>query len=332
MTHACQQHLCTCFIIPTKILLHFQDQKSALLSERLRGNRDVSAQAFFGGITTGAKRRTIYDAGHTSTLPGSLVRGEDGQPSADATVNAAFDGSGITYDFYQQVLQRNSIDGKGLRLDSTVHFGDLFNNAFWNGSQMVYGDGDGTTFVGFVQALDVVAHELTHGVTQNSVPGGLVYKDQSGALNESISDVFGSVVKQWHKQQDVSQADWLIGDGIMGAESGKALRSMQDPGNRDLTWVGDDQPKTMDGYEEGGDVHTNSGIPNYAFYLAAMNLGGNSWDKAAKIWYQALPLLHPNASFKEAAKATVHAVNLLGYKKVDRDAVTAAWRAVKVLK
>src|SRR5262249_52990846 len=111
------------------------------------------------------------------------------------------------------------------------HYSRHYNNAFWNGNQMVYGDGDGKTFVGFATALDVVAHELTHGVTQYSVPGGLTYEDQSGALNESISDVFGSVVQQWKNNQDVTQADWLIGAGIMAPAAGKALRSMKDPGN-----------------------------------------------------------------------------------------------------
>jgi len=149
-------------------------------------------------------------------------------------------------------------------------------------------------------------------------------------LNESISDVFGSVVKQWHLNQDVNAADWLIGEGIMGAAVGKALRSMKSPGDTSVTWSGDDQPSSMDGYVEGGDVHTNSGIPNHAFFLAAMALGGNSWDKAGKIWYRALPMLQHDAKFADAAKATSDAAyNLFG--DTERGAVEDAWKQVKVI-
>jgi Zn-dependent metalloprotease len=218
-------------------------------------------------------------------------------------------------------------------IDSSVHYSKRFNNAFWNGRQMVYGDGDGKLFTGFTRALDVIAHELTHGVTQYTVPGGgLVYDGQSGALNESVSDVFGSIVKQWHLKQTVKKADWLIGAGIMTPAVGKALRSMADPGNTSLTWSGDDQPGTMKGYVEGGDVHTNSGIPNHAFHLAAMKLGGHSWDKAGPIWYQALSLLHPDATFAEAAQATVKAAELRhGVGSSEAAAVQGAWREVGVV-
>src|SRR5205807_3881994 len=122
-----------------------------------------------------------------------------------------------------------------------------------------------------------------------------------------------------------------IGAGIMGPTVGRALRSMKDPGNKTLTWEGDDQPGTMENYVEGGDVHTNSGIPNHAFYLAAMNLGGRSWEKAGPIWYHALPLLSSQATFKEAAQATIHAVALLGFGSEERDAVASAWNKVKVI-
>jgi len=197
---------------------------------------------------------------------------------------------------------------------------------------MTFGDGDGKLFLGFASALDVVAHELTHGVTQFTVPGGLDYVDQSGALNESISDVFGSVVKQWKLGQSVDQADWLIGPGIMAPAVGQALRSMKDPGNPAITWTHDDQPKTMTAYVQGGDVHTNSGIPNHAFFLAATGIGGNSWDQAAHIWYTALPLLTSNATFADAAKATIQtAGNLYGPASSEQTAVEGAWREVRVI-
>jgi len=334
---------CTCFIVPPKMLRKLADdaateeERNRLLdqveiSAHLRGQRSVAPlrTAFVASI--GEKNRDVFDAHNKSTLPGKLVLEEGGKPSSDQAVNQAYDGAGTTYDFYHEVLQRNSVDNKGLRLDSTVHYQKQYNNAFWNGQQMVYGDGDGKLFLGFTGALDVIAHELTHGVTQYAVPGGLVYDGQSGALNESISDVFGSVVKQWHLKQSVDQADWLIGAGIMAPSVGKALRSMADPGNKDLTWSGDDQPKDMSGYVDGGDVHTNSGIPNHAFYAAAIALKGNSWDKAGPIWYKALPLLTPNATFADMAKATMQAATLLyGDGSAEVNAVQAAWKVVGVL-
>ena len=335
-------HGCTCFIIPPKMLRKLAEQThdaserhclldAAEISAHLRGQRSVAPVVMGLAAATGEKSRTVYDGQNKSTLPGKLVRAEGSKPSTDTAVNQAYDGAGATYDFYREILQRNSIDNKGLRIDSTVHYQNKFNNAFWNGQQMVYGDGDGKLFMGFTGAVDVIAHELTHGVTQYAVPGGLVYEGQSGALNESISDVFGSVVKQWTLKQSAEQADWLIGAGIMAPSVGKALRSMADPGNQALTWSGDDQPKTMAGYVENGDVHTNSGIPNHAFYAAAIALKGNAWEKAAPIWYKSLSLLTPNATFADMAKATTQAAALLyGADSAEQHAIQAAWKVVGV--
>jgi Zn-dependent metalloprotease len=328
----CPPSLAPCFIVPSKVLRDLGDVDGALQSERLRGERQGLRELGFAalGVPAGKKRRTIYDARHGTKLPGALVRGEDGPPSADAAVNDAYDSSGVTYDFYLEVLHRNSIDGRGMRLDSSVHYRSKFNNAFWNGRQMVYGDGDGVLFVGFAKALDVVGHELTHGVTQYTVPGGgLVYEGESGALNESVSDVFGTLVKQWKLGQDVTRASWLVGEGIMGPKYGKALRSMKAPGT---AWSGDDQPGDMGGYVPGGDVHTNSGIPNHAFYLAAAGIGGKAWEKAGPIWYRALSALHPDATFRDAAHATLDAAAALyGPGKAEHRAVQEAWKKVKVL-
>ncbi|MBA5637823.1 M4 family metallopeptidase [Duganella sp. LX20W] len=334
-------HHCTCFIIPSGMLRKLADaaatdaERQCLLDQAeqsafLRGQRSIAPAVM--GISAGEKRRTIFDARHGTTLPGKLVRGETDPASRDVAVNQAYDGAGATYDFYLSVLNRNSIDGKGLRLDSTVHYNKKFNNAFWNGQQMVYGDGDGKLFLGFTGAIDVIAHELTHGVTQYTVPGGLTYRQQSGALNESISDVFGSIVKQWKLKQSVDQADWLIGAGIMAPAVGKALRSMAEPGNRALTWSGDDQPSNMAGYQDDADVHTSSGIPNHAFYIAATILKGNAWDKAGPIWYRALPLLTSNATFADAAQATMQAAALLfGANSPEQQAVQTAWKEVGVI-
>jgi Zn-dependent metalloprotease len=279
----------------------------------------------------GEKRRTVFDAQHKRILPGKLVRGEGDPPTQDLSADQGYDGAGTTYDFYMGELGRNSIDGRGMRIDSSVHYGVDFNNAFWNGRQMVYGDGDGKFFTGFTAAIDVVAHELTHGVTQYTVPGGegLIYEGQSGALNESVSDVFGSIVKQWKYGQTAAGADWLIGAGILAPSVGKALRSMKSPGDQSVTWEGDDQPADMDGYQPDGDVHTNSGIPNHAFYQAAIGLGGKTWEKAGPIWYRALSLLKSDASFADAARATVLAAGML-YTDKEAGVVSDAWKQVKV--
>ena len=308
---------CSCFIIPSQVLRKMADQatgaeREALLdqielSAHLRGTRAATMVA--GGVSTGEMRRTIYDGKHKTGLPGTLVGAEGAPPVMDKAVDQAYDGAGITYDFYMQILQRNSIDGHGLRLDSTVHYSNSYNNAFWNGQQMVCGDGDGKLFLGFTNALDVIGHELTHGVTQYTMPGGqgLAHEGQSGAFKESFSDVFGSLVKQLHAYQTVDQADWLIGAGIIAPKVRNALRSLADPGNTFLTWAHDDQPKDMHGYVEDGDVHTNSGIPNHAFFLAAKAIGGHAWEKTGRIWYKALSLLSTNATFADAAHAPINA-------------------------
>src|ERR1044072_7997858 len=231
----------------------------------MRGQREVlTTFAALGMTPTGTMRRTIYDAKQGMTLPGKLVRSEGGKKSKDTAVNEAYDGSGKTYKFYLNIFQRNSIDDRGMRLDSTVHFRRGFNNAFWNGQQMVYGDGDGQIFNRFTKSLDVIGHELTHGVTQYEA--GLVYQDQPGALNEHFSDVFGSLVRQFAKKQKAKQADWLIGKGICAPGiQGVALRSMKAPGTayNDPLIGKDPQPAHMSHFVQTtadfGGVHINSG-------------------------------------------------------------------------
>ncbi len=228
-----------CSIVPPHVLDHLsrtgddaareRARRTIAATEQARGRRSLGAMLMVGVATTGTKRRTIYDARHRTRLPGHLIRSEDGPASSDSAAEQAYAGSGDTYDFYKQTLNRNSIDDRGMRLDSTVHYDRDFDNAFWNGSQMVYGDGDGVIFTGFTACLDVIGHELTHGVTSSTA--NLDYQGQSGALNESISDVFGTLVKQWKLHQTVTQADWLIGAGLLApGVKGKALRSMKEPG------------------------------------------------------------------------------------------------------
>lgn len=308
----------------------------------LRGARTLGAGLALevGGVDT-AGRRTIFDCHHAqSTVAAVQVRAEEGSSNTDASVNRAFDGLGATRDFYREVLARNSIDDHGLPLKGYVHYGTRFNNAFWSVSRMVFGDGDGRIFTDFTRSLDVIAHELTHGVTEHTA--GLEYERQSGALNESISDVFGSLVKQWSRKQTVEQADWLIGAEVFtpGIDA-DALRSMKAPGtafDNDL-FGKDPQPDHMSRYvnlpvtEQGdwGGVHINSGIPNKAFYLAATSIGGNAWAAPGHIWYEALKASNSTTEFQEFADITnAKAGALCGAGSREQEAVRGAWQQVGI--
>jgi len=257
-------------------------------------------------------RRTIADAAHGEQLPGRTVRSEGDLASNDPTADEAYDGLGLTWDLYEQVYGRDSLDGHGQPLLGSVHYSTDYDNAFWDGSQMVFGDGDGELFGRFTASVDVIGHELTHGVTQ--FEAALAYTGQSGALNESISDVFGSLVKQHAFGQSAEQADWLIGAQLLlPGVHGVALRSMRAPGTAyDDPVLGKDlQPATMAGYvetaDDNGGVHLNSGIPNHAFYLASVAAGGNAWETTGRVWYDALrePALSSTADFAAFAALTV---------------------------
>lgn len=337
-----------CFIVPPHIHEHIArngNEKQKELAFRaltksayFRGQRELlTTFAALGATPTGTKRRTIYDAKNGLALPGTLIRGEGGAKNKDGAVNEAYDGSGATYDFYQSVFQRNSIDDRGMRLDSTVHYRQGFNNAFWNGQQMVYGDGDGVIFQHFTRSIDVIGHELTHGVTQ--FEAGLVYQDQPGALNEHFSDVFGSLLKQYTKKQTAKKADWLIGEGVLGPGiKGIALRSMKDPGTayNDPVLGRDPQPAHMKNFvktvADSGGVHINSGIPNKAFYEFAKSLGGNAWEKPGQIWYRTLvDKIQPQSQFQDCAGFTFEvAGTLYGQNGTEQKAVRDAWAKVGI--
>jgi Zn-dependent metalloprotease len=284
------------------------------------------------------EQRALYTANNTTTLPGTLVRSEGQGPTSDIAVNEAYDGLGATFDLYWNVFKRNSIDNAGMSLIATVHYDKNYDNAFWNGSQMVFGDGDGVYFNRFTIAIDVMGHELTHGVTAHQA--NLAYHDQPGALNESVSDVFGSLVKQYahSPQQTASQADWLIGAGLFTAKvQGVALRSMKAPGTayNDTVLGKDPQPAHMNNYvnttADNGGVHINSGIPNHAFYLAAIALGGFAWEKAGAIWYATIcdSRLSVNAQFQDFANLTAdNAAKNFG--AAEQQAVINAWQQVGI--
>ena len=148
---------------------------------------------------------TVYDCHHGQTLPGAQILNPATSP--DATAKGVFSETKSVEAFYAQVFGRNSIDDAGMTLISSIHYGVRYNNAFWNGSQMTYGDGDGSIFLDFSKGNDVIGHELTHGVTQYSLQ--LNYTNEAGGLNESLSDCFGSMFRQWEANQNVKQADWL---------------------------------------------------------------------------------------------------------------------------
>jgi Zn-dependent metalloprotease len=242
----------------------------------------------------------LYDCNHGKTLPGAPVANPGA--SADGSVKRTYDETAAVAEFFRQAFGRNSIDDGGMTLLSSVHYGDKYPNAQWNGVQMIYGDGDGEYFIDFTLANDVIAHELTHGVTQHTVQ--LAYANEPGGLNESMSDVFGSMFRQWRAQQTADAADWLIGKEIMGpkatAQGITCLRDMSKPDGKHCLAR---QPTHYRDYKPGMDPHDSSGIPNLAFHKVAVAIGGHSWEKAGKIWYRAMTAFSPSPYLKMKAFA-----------------------------
>ena len=213
-----------------------------------------------------------------------------------------------------------------MTLLSSVHYSTKFNNAFWNGTQMVYGDGDGQLFVDFTLGNDVIGHELTHGVTQHSA--GYAYANEPGGLNESMSDVVGSMFRQWQAGQTSNTADWLIGHDIMGpVAKSKGFTCLRDMANPAATHALAPQPTHFSQYHAGMDPHYSSGIPNFAFYKASKAAGGHSWDKVGQIWYKALttPPPNPNTTMVQFANLTR---SLSASDAALHNAINAAWVAV----
>jgi Zn-dependent metalloprotease len=349
-----QRHHPVCFIIPPHIVRAListgdEEQKRWALhalmgSQRARTRRSIVSLMTDVSAPATRLRRTIYDAKHGASLPApggdAPVRNEGDRATGDIDANEAYDFSGKTYEFYKSVYNRNSLNDKGLELVSSVHYRRSYNNASWDGSQMEYGDGDGKLFQRFTKCIDVVGHELTHGVT--TFTANLDYQDQSGALNESFSDVFGSLLKQYSLKQTADKADWLIGEGLLTPNvNGKALRSMKAPGTAyDDPKLGgkDPQPSHMKDWwndefnDDNGGVHVNSGIPNHAFYLVATEIGGYAWESAGKIWYITLrDRLTATSQFKNTAKATFDTAGAIyGDKSKEQKAVQKGWEQVGI--
>jgi Zn-dependent metalloprotease len=343
---------CVCFAVPHKLLKHLADKSTGDRKKTLDSNIEHMSQlrgeraTHSVDIPPGSKgkhaiHRKVFDAQGQTMLPGAPLRDEGEPPVHDKTANHAYDNVGIALDFYKAVLGRESVDGRGMRIDASIHYGMQFGNAMWTGRQMIVGDGDGHDVVGIANSLGLIAHELSHGVTQHLVKGALgvvlepgcppALKGEAGALNESFSDVFASMIKQWHAGVDVREADWLIGEDVMAPHAGKAVRSLKDPGNKHLTWAEDDQIKDYRHYRPGDDPHSAAGIANHAFYLAATRLGGKSWESLGAVWFNGYSKLHSKATFKDAAHATSDvAAALHGKGSETEQAVRAAWKQVNV--
>lgn len=306
---------CTCFIVPRDALMRMaQDRKlpaeirkglfdTAQISHEIRDLRTQAAKltavavAHSGALLELAATPavTVYDCKHTQNLPGVPVSSPD--KSTDATAKRTFKETTSVAKFYKDVFNRNSIDDHGMTMMSSVHFGSKFNNAMWNGLQMIYGDGDGQIFIDFTKANDVIAHELTHGVTQHTLQ--LNYSNEAGGLNESMSDCFGSMFRQWEANQDVSAADWLIGHEIMGpAAKAKGFTCLRDMANPAANHCLAPQPTQYSQLTPGMDPHYASGPPNLAFCNACKALGGKSWEKIGQVWYQSLAAFGPAPDMK----------------------------------
>ena len=352
--HGCRSSLYC--IVPPYMLRNIVDNGTAeqrqqalrnlVSAEAVRVQREVVAkEGPLEGLleAAGGLDRIVYSAQNAGNLPGQQVRTEGGPETGDAAADEAYDGAGATYHLYKDIYNRDSIDGNGARLDSTVHYRVGYDNAFWNGQQMVYGDGDEDLpvdqrlFNRFTIAIDVIGHELTHAVTQFTA--NLIYQGQSGALNESMSDVFGSLVKQRAKGQTAAEADWIIGEGLFTARvNGTGIRNMKQPGTayNDPVLGKDPQPGHMRDYvqtqSDNGGVHINSGIPNRAFYVTAFNIGGFAWEKAGQIWYATLySKLSQSANFVTVAAKTYEAArDLYGQGSLEHQAVKAGWAEVGI--
>jgi Zn-dependent metalloprotease len=285
----------------------------------------------------------VYDCMQKTDLASAklLWDSKNNQKTTSLAAKNVIKGGKASWDFYWQLFGRNSIDDKGLLIRQYVHYDKGMDNAYWDGRRMVYGDGDGTVFTSFTSDIDIIGHELTHGVMENGA--NLDYENQAGALNESFSDIFGIMIKQKFNNQDVKKSNWLIGEKVMIGPQ-YALRSLKAPGTAYVNHpeLGTDpQPATMDKYEklpntssgDWGGVHLNSGIPNFAFYVAAFNMGGYSWEKAGRIWYAVLTDtdLAQNANFEAVKNRTIaNAEKLYGINSAEANAVKQGWSEAKV--
>jgi bacillolysin len=285
-----------------------------------------------------AKNREEHNLNHSTTLPGPIVRVEGGAPTGDPDIDANYDLLGATYDCYKNLYNRDSFDNAGAKLISSVHYSTNYVNAFWNGTQMVYGDGDNVNSISLAIAIDVTAHELTHAVTERT--SGLIYSGESGGLNESMSDIFGNTC-EWFRDNNgntsgpTSPDNYLVGEEIWLAAP--ALRYMNDPAL---------DGASLDFYSSAAgtvDVHYSSGIQNLMYYLLAEGgthprgkstqvVSGIGINDAGKIMYRANTVyMVPSTAYADARVATVNAAtDLFGAASNQVAQVKNAWTAVGV--
>jgi hypothetical protein len=320
-----------CTFIPPWLSERVDGPDRAALDESLRTRRSVAARSAHRTAVSGGPAWTVHDADSTTSLPGTPVRSAGDPESGDVAVDEAAAGIEATLAMFSEVLSRDAHDDAGALVSLTVHYGSRYNNAFWDGTQLVFGDGDGRVFERFTKPVDVLAHEFSHAVVEHTA--GLVYQGQSGALNESVADVFASCLKQRLLGQQAADGDWLIGEGIFTPSiRARALRDMAAPGTAydDPELGADPQVGHLDDYiettDDNGGVHLNSGIPNKAFQLAAVAIGGSAIEGAGRVWYDALvgDAVPEDADFATFAAATVAAAGQ------HADAVREAWAQVGV--
>jgi Zn-dependent metalloprotease len=342
----------TCFIIPKYVKEVLVKQglmnkvvvdKALKMDASIRRARKKNISSLMSADKNGAAKktkkianRTVYNCQNSESLEKNHeLRGEkDKKDVKDADANLSFLYAGVVRDYYGKNLNRNSLDDKGLDLDLFIHYSKGYDNAFWDGKEMVFGDGDGHIFKHLVCGIDVIGHELTHGVVQYTA--ALTNAEFPGTINEHIADVFGTVIKQDYKKQDAQNADWLIGDDvILPSFPGVALRSMKAPGT---AFKGDPQPAHMKNYKPwNNDPHLNNGIPNRAFYLVSAgvnNITGLDTKLAGLLWYTALLNLKSTANFKDLYQTIKNAGAILTANKKIPDSsklIDAAFKTVGII-
>lgn len=285
-----------------------------------------------------AKSWRTYDGNNSTSLPGTLDCTNTGTCS-DSVLQNIHNGASLVYNYYSAKFGRDSYTGAGATITSTGHYSSNYVNAFWNGNQLVYGDGDGVNSGPLGNAFDVVAHEFTHAVTSNE--SNLIYQNESGALNEGLSDIFAAAAESW-RDGSVNSNTWKVGEATWTPGiSGDALRYMnnptQDGSSRDY------YPERYTGTSDNGGVHLNSGIANLAFYLTVAGgshprgkttttVTGIGMTKAEQIYYRAqTTYLTSSSNFQAARNATASAAaDLYGAGSAEVDAVQDAWCAVGV--
>ena len=344
---------CPCFLLSKSLLTRFADDPDlpdatrdacrrtlaqdtdwrAIRIARQAATRLTPRPGFLGAHTMrNAPTIEVYDCKGSDVLPGSPIA--DPATSEDATARRVFEQTSNAARFLAECFGRNSVDDYGLTLVSSIHLADKYVNAYWDGTQMTYGDADGELMLDFTLAGEIVAHELAHGVTQYTAGFEFIY-GEPGALNESMSDAFALMYRHWNAGLDVESGDWVIGADIIGpaakARGYTCIRDLSDPSGEHCAAP---QAIHVSGFLDGGDPHINSGIPNRAFYLAARALGGRVWERTGPIWYAAMQdeATKADSTFREFAKRTRSAARRIYGEGPELDAVVQAWKTVGVLK